>query len=784
MKEDGGTRCQNHVIQIQDKFYITILAENMVRISDSVQKIRPSYAVQQNFLYQAQEKDIEFDVVEEDGLLKITTAELMIQVDAQCHVDFYKRDGEVLCRDYRGKRLQAAKMSEEEVARMREEGHVVHGSNGTMPYEVVKQLEEGTVFYGLGDKTGYLNKAGYDYEMWNSDNPDPQLETPAFRSLYKSIPFLIAHRMQGSYGIFYDNPNRTYWDLGYENEEYYYFGAGEGGLDYYFFTGSLRDIIAGYTALTGRTPLPQLWTLGYHQSRWSYESEAEVLDLAKNFKANQIPCDAIHFDIDYMEQFKVFTWGKDNFPNPKKLIQKLEKQGIHAVTIIDPGVKKEAGYDVYDTGIEGEYFAKTKEGQVYENVVWPGDSVYPNFCSGKVREWWGDLQGRMIEKGVSGIWNDMNEPASFNGPLPDDVCFSDEYGMLSHKQIHNVYGHLMAQATYEGWKRKEGSRPFVITRACYSGTQRYATAWTGDNHSIWAHLQMSIPQLCNLGMSGMPFVGTDVGGFGSNTTPELLARWVQVGCFSPLFRNHSAKYTKRQEPWLFGEEVLSVYRKYVNLRYQFLPYYYDLFWEHKETGLPIMRPLVLMYEDDEETFQCNDIFMVGDRILVAPVLQQGATHRIVYLPKGGWIDYWSKEYYEGGRYIMVETPLDVCPIFIKDGSIIPVYPYGSLSSTQDIKKDALYLQVWDSKNKKHSVRYQKGIIEEEEPACSDADRCLKGQFVSRYRHYQDNARDFAYEQGEYSSYELCLSEQGEISVRPTWQGYPLYDKISVLTQNK
>lgn len=291
----------------------------------------------------------------------------------------------------------------------------------------------------------------------------------------------------------------------------------------------------------------------------------------------------------------------------------------------------------------------------------PGDSAFPDFGRQEVRDWWGEKHQFLLDKGIMGVWNDMNEPASFNGPLPDDVVFTEEDEITNHKWMHNVYGHNMSKATYQGLRRLSDKRPFVITRACYSGTQKYATVWTGDNNSLWTHLRMAIPQLCNLGMSGYPFAGTDIGGFGSDTTGELLVRWYQVGCFSTLFRNHSAMGTRRQEPWLFGKEKLDIIRKYVELRYELIPYFYDLFHEHLSTGLPVMRPLVLEYEKDINTHNMNDEFMIGSQLLAAPVVEQGATKRMVYLPAGEWVDYWTKEHIAGGQYIIRDAPLDTCP---------------------------------------------------------------------------------------------------------------------------
>lgn len=705
-----------------------------------------SYAIEQMLLPTGS-----FHLEEKNGQMLLYTGSLMIQVDDTLHLNICNADGELLCGDYTGKTTVPEALSPQEREQMAQEGHVVPDEQTVYSYQIRKVLSADECIYGLGDKTGFLNKRGYDYVMWNSDNPDPQVENPTFKALYKSIPFFIVHSPRHSYGIFVDNPHKAFFDMGYESSEYYSFAAVAGEMDYYFMSGSLTDILASYTTLTGRTPLPQLWTLGYHQSRWSYASEEEVLALAAAFRKNNIPCDAIHLDIDYMEDFKVFTNDSTRFPDLSRLSDTLSEIGIKLVTIIDPGVKVASDYPLYEEGMQKGYFARTPDGEVYENVVWPGDSVFPDFTSGEVRNWWGRQTDFLIKHHIRGIWNDMNEPASFKGPLPDDVVFpgDEDKPALSHSDVHNVYGHLMAKATYEGLKRIDGRRPFVITRACYGGTQKYSTAWTGDNQSLWSHLKLSIPQLLNLGMSGMPIVGTDIGGFGANTTPELLCRWIQAGCFAPLFRNHSAKYTRRQEPWQFDETTLEIYRKYVSLRYRFIPYLYDLCYTETQTGLPIMRPLVLHYPKDTNVFECNDEYLVGEHILVAPITEQGARCRSVYLPEGEWADYWNGQRITGGTYILREAPLDVCPIFIRCGCMIPVYP--AMHCIEPEKIDTLQLLIYPDKQ----------------------------GTVLPYQHYQDNGEDFQYEQGAYNLYQFSVpdSSQRTLQIEDLHSGYVRYKHI-------
>ncbi len=672
----------------------------------------------------------------QDGLW-IGTGAASARVSDGFYVDFFDKTGHEVCADYRGERKRLQRVSDEFLRLLESEGHSPLTGWHECAFEVVKKLSGSEHFYGLGDKTGFLDKRHYDYEMWNTDDPSPHVD--CFKALYKSIPFFIALTKSHVYGIFSDNTYKSYFNMGQESEEYYWFGSDGGNLDYYYIAGdSVAEVLQRYMYLTGTCPLPQKWTLGYHQSRWGYTTWEDVEEVACKMRECDIPCDVLHFDIDYMQDYKVFTWNQARYQNdPEGFLRKLAGEGFKAVTINDPGVKKEAGYEVYEEGVEKGYFARTPEGEIYINAVWPGDSAFPDFGNQEVRKWWGERQKFLLDMGVRGIWNDMNEPASFNGPLPEDVVFTDEGRQTTHQEMHNVYGHLMSKAAYEGLKETDGRRPFVITRACYAGSQKYATAWTGDNNSLWAHLQMAIPQLCNLGLSGMPFVGTDIGGFGADTTPELMARWIQVGCFSPLFRNHAALGTRRQEPWALGEEVLSIYRKYVKLRYQWIPYIYDLFFEEERTGAPILRPLVYHYERDEHARECNDEFMLGSRILVAPVVNQGMRKRMVYLPEGDWYDYWTGEKLAGPVWFVREAPLDVCPIYVRAGSIIPVMEPCSYVGQKP--SDTLILDVYPG--------------------------------MGEWSHYLDNGEDFSYREGNYHEYRFMMDETGAVSARLVHAGY-------------
>ncbi|MCY6369347.1 glycoside hydrolase family 31 protein [Clostridium ganghwense] len=675
-------------------------------------------------------QECSFNVEMKKESIEITTDELQIYIFDNFKVDIYDNEGNVLCQDYRYDREPFVRRGNgADLAAA--EGHKVGEESGKYTVEVVKKMEDDMFFYGLGEKTGHLNKKGYHYKMWNTDDPRPHVES--HEALYKSIPFFIALKQKKAFGIFFDNTFESHFDMGKENSDYYYFGAVDGNLDYYFIYGpSIKEVLGGYTHLTGKTPMPQLWTLGYQQSRWSYAPDSRVWELADNFRKRDIPCDVLHLDIDYMDGYRVFTWDNEKFPNHEATVGKLKEKGFKVVTIIDPGVKKDKGYNIYDEGIKNNYFATDKDGVPYVNKVWPGDSLYPDFANERVRKWWSENQKIMMDSGVSGIWNDMNEPASFNGPLPDDVMFNNDGVVADHREIHNVYGHYMSKATYEGIKKCTGKRPFVITRACYAGTQKYSTVWTGDNQSFWEHLRMSVPMLMNLGLSGMSFCGTDVGGFSFDCTAELLSRWVQMGCFTPLFRNHACSNTRDHEPWAFDSATEEINRKYIKLRYKLIPYIYDLMWEGENTGLPIIRPLMLHYQEDAKTYEINDEFLFGKNILVAPILEQGKTARMVYLPEGDcWIDYWTKEVFEGGQYIIKEAPLDVCPIYIKEGSILPNYPVQNYIGEKEI--EALTLDIYPPK---------------------------EGTEV-KYVHYQDDGESFEYQNGEFNLYEFTVRREAK-----------------------
>jgi alpha-glucosidase len=563
---------------------------------------------------------------------------------------------------------------------------------------VAKKLGFDEHFYGLGEKAARLDKRRSFFTNWNSDTPG---YTEGKDPIYQTIPFYIGLQRGQAYGIFFDNSYRSYFDFGKNSQAYAAFGAEGGEMNYYFFYGpQIKKILSRYTELTGRMPLPPMWALGNQQSRWSYYPDTMAEEVVRQYRERDLPLDVLHLDIDYMQGYRVFTWNTDRFPNPKAFTEKLKQQGVKVVTIVDPGVKylppaidanaattvsknpelapQDKSYYVFNQGVEKGYFQKRKSGELFIPRVWPGESTFVDFTLPDARRWWGDLHHAYTDNGVAGIWNDMNEPSDFvdqTGKNQIDVVSHDEGENSTHAKNRNVFALLMARATYEGLERLQpDKRPYIITRAAYAGIQRYSTMWTGDTNSTWDSLALSLPMYQTLGLSGEAFVGSDVGGFIGRGNGELLVRSYQVSFLVPFCRNHKVIDGYDQEPWRFGKFYEDIIRKYLKLRYRLLPFLYTRLEEAHQTGMPLFRPLMLNYQHDSNTLNLDDEFMIGEDLLVAPILQPNQTSRLVYLPEGVWYDYWTGKKQTGGTMIRVDAPLEVVPMFVRGGSIIPEGP--------------------------------------------------------------------------------------------------------------
>jgi alpha-glucosidase len=584
---------------------------------------------------------------------------------------------------------------------------------------VWKKMPEDEGYYGLGDKAGPMNRRNRAFTMWNTDAYAWQESTDP---LYKTIPFFIGMRKGLAYGLFFDNTWRSSFDFGKEGHDFYSFGAEGGEINYYLFAGlTPAKIVQDFTALVGRTKLPPLWTLGFQQSRYSYEPEERVYEVAKSFRDKKIPVDAIYLDIDYQDANTPFTVNRKEFPTFEKMISDLTAQGIHTVLITDLHIKKDPnrGYAPYDLGVKDDVFVKRADGSTFVGPVWPGDSVFGDFTLTRARDWWGALYKNFADMGVSGFWNDMNEPSVFltiTKTMPLDVRHRlDDGTVLPHLAIHNVFGMENVRATEEGLlKLRPNERPFVLTRAAYAGTQRYAATWTGDNVATWNHLGMSTPMLLSMGLSGYGMVGDDIGGFAGSPEPDLLTRWIETGVFNPIYRDHTAKGTANQEPWVHSAEHEAIRKHFIEERYRLLPYIYTSIEEMTRTGIPLMRPLLLEFPQSPEFFDDDREFLFGHDLFVSPVTTELQDVKAIQLPPGFWYDYWTGEKSSDKELKKLHPALDQLPVYVRAGAIVPRQPL--VQNTGETPNGSLELRVYPGSDCKgslyqddgHSFNFEKG----------------------------------------------------------------------------
>jgi alpha-glucosidase len=627
---------------------------------------------------------------------ELTTDSIRIRIVKQpLRIIFETLSGEVINEDYAG--LQLNWLGDEVTA--------------------YKRMFKDEKFIGLGEKTGPLNRRGSAYTNWNTDQAYDKDTDP----LYKSIPFYIGIHDRLMYGIFLDNSFRTKFNFGAStDEEFMFFTACHGEMNYYFIGGKdIPRIVENYTWLTGRMPLPPYWSLGYQQCRWSYSPEPELMTIAQQFRDKKMPCDVLYLDIDYMDQYKIFTWNKERFPDPAAMTAKLNSMGFHLATIVDPGIKVEPGYFAYNEGVKNGYFVKYPDGKLYIGSVWPGRCHFPDFTKAATREWWGNSFVHLTDAGVEGFWNDMNEPAAWGQNIPDILRFDFDGRGGTMAEAHNVYALNMTRSTYEGTKKLlNGKRPFLLSRSAFAGSQRYTAVWTGDNASTDDHLFVAVRLVNSIGLSGIAYCGADVGGFHGTPTTELFTRWMSVGCYTPFFRNHTAINTHDQEPWAFGEYTEEICRTILEQRYRLLPYIYSMFYEAAQTGMPVSRALAIDYPFDQQiyTWDYHNEYLFGDAFLVVPV---SSTQRYAkaWLPEGQWYRLSSGEKFEGGKEYIVDAPLSDLPVFVKAGSIIPMQSV--IQYTAQAPDPILEIHVY------------------------------KGDTPSSFLYYEDDGSTFAYQQGSY-----------------------------------
>jgi alpha-glucosidase len=636
-------------------------------------------------------------------------------------------------------------------------------------FSLSKQMPGDEHYFGLGDKTGSFDRRNQAYTLWNTDVAPQESVDP----LYKSIPFFLGINGTRSYGLFLDNTWRSWFDFGKQARDAISFGAEGGPLDYYVLYGpSPKHVVESYAYLTGTPPLPPLWALGFQQSRYSYTPESQAREIANRLRADKIPSDVLYLDIDYQFKNRPFTVDPKTFPNFPQLVSDLRKQHFHLVNITDLHIAHapNQGYSPYDTGEAGNHFVKNPDGSEFVGMVWPGPAVFPDFTRVPTRQWWGGLYQQFVQDGVAGFWNDMNEPSVFDGPgktMPlNTVHRIEEPGFITrtatHSEIHNIVGLENARGTFEGLLQlRPDERPFVLTRATYAGGQRYGFTWTGDNSATWNHLRLATQMVLNLGVSGISFVGADVGGFNGSPSPALLTRWVELAAFSPLCRDHAAKGTLPHEIWAHGPEQEAIRRRYLETRYRLLPYIYTLADESSRTGLPLMRPVFLEFPEIFATsFDHLDTeFLLGPSLLIAPPpFAETMDDYTVSFPKGEWYDFWTGLKMRpsspppsivdivnsaGGAPLPPEIhpPLDTLPVYVRSGSILPLQPL--IQNSDETPVGPLELQVYPGPqctgslylDDGHTFRYQHGDYLRQTFTCQSDARSVRVNFNARQGSY-------------------------------------------------
>ncbi|MFR9799641.1 glycoside hydrolase family 31 protein [Streptomyces sp. MS06] len=539
-------------------------------------------------------------------------------------------------------------------------------------------------FFGLGGRAAGPRLRDGTYRLWNTD-PGGSF-APGDDPLYITMPVQMVVADAGTHLVFHDSS----WDGTVtlrEGEE----GAGSGHdragrsevrmdggpLRCWAVVGSPARALLGWASLTGAPALPPAWALGHHHARWGFGTEREVRRVVAGYREHGLPLDAVHLDIDHFDAHQVFTVDRERFPDLPRLAAELRRDGIRLVSIVDPAVRAAAGNAVYDSGSDLDAFVRDAAGRVVEGVVWPGESVYPDFTHPRVRKWWGGLYAERLAQGFAGFWHDMNEPTSFTAfgesTLPRSArhCLDGRDG--DHREAHNVYALCMARAAYEGLRElAPQERPFCFSRAGWAGMQRYGGTWSGDVSTGWPGLRASLALVLGMGLSGVPYSGPDVGGFDGSPSPELFLRWFQMAAYLPLFRTHSSLEAGRREPWEFGPEVLRHARGALLERRRLLPYFVTLAHLARRTGAPYVRPLWWHTPEDRALRDCDDAFLLGDCLLVAPVLAPGTERRAVRLPRGRWYDTVTGLPHDGPGRVLVDAPVERIPVFARAGAVLAV----------------------------------------------------------------------------------------------------------------
>ncbi|MDR3652095.1 MAG: glycoside hydrolase family 31 protein [Paludibacter sp.] len=560
---------------------------------------------------------------------------------------------------------------------------------------VALPIAKGTDLYGTGENVGSLVRNGKKVTLWNTDNF--RYLADKGKRLYQSHPWVLGVNKDGTaFGVIADNTWKQDIDL---SDSIRFISDGPAFRVIVIQRNSPQEVIKELTKLIGRMEMPPLWSLGYQQCRFSYVPDTRIKSLADTFRLKKLPCDVIWMDIDYMERFKIFTFDKKNIPDPKGVNDYLHAKGFHSIWMIDPGVKVEKGYSVYESGSKGDHWVQTADHKEFNGKVWPGECAFPDFTRPETRTWWSGLYKDFMATGIDGVWNDMNEPSVFDGPngsMPIDNWHRGGGNLPAdvHLRYHDVYGMLMVKASREGiLKANPDKRPFILSRSGYLGSNRYAATWTGDNTGNTDNMKLSIPMVLNLGLSGQAFSGPDLGGFALNTSADLFGQWIAMGTFFPFMRGHAAKGENNKEPWAFGTEIENVSRTALNRRYRLLPYFYTLFNEASKNGMPVMRPVFFADPKDTTLRKEQQTFLVGNDLLIIP---KWAVNPIQ--PKGIW------------RIISIAgenstTDKYQADVKLKGGAIIPLG--NIIQNTTQFNLDSLTLMVsLDSNGKATGTMYE------------------------------------------------------------------------------
>ena len=650
--------------------------------------------------------------------------------------------------------------------------------------------------YGFGEHTRAMNKRGEFLALWNWD-PDMG-HGPQTDKMYTAIPFYLAlsPTTGKATGLLVDHTGKVEMDIGRADLSQTQITVRGDSLILYFFAGPTpADVLRQYTDLTGRMPMPPSWALGHHQGKWSYYSDQEVRAIAAQFRERNHACESLWLDIDHMDGFRTFTWNTQAFPDVPKMTAEMLEQGFHIIPVINPGIKTDRDYQVYREGLARGYLCRKQGGDLFMGTAWPDDCNFADFSRTQVREWWGKLFGRFLEQGMAGSWNDMNEPSQatliekkYHKPVmktfDDDVMHiasgenitGPDGPPILHPFFHNAYGMQMARAMREGTQRfAPDQRPFVLTRSGTAGVQRYSAMWTGDNSSWWEHITLAIRMCLNMGISGLPFTGANIGGFWENCTGELLVRFAQLGAFLPLCWNHNAVDNMPQEPWAFGEPYESAYRIAIEQRYRLLPYLYNLFHEAAVNGSPIIRPLFYHYPQDPAVYAVEDAYLVGEALLTAPISVEGATSRAVYLPEGIWLGYWDGKPFAGGKTYEIQASLEQWPLFVRGNSILPGGPmmqYIGQRATDPLTLtcfmtsggEANYTLYEDDGN---SMAYQRGSWSQTVIHCQATDDGATVTIEEQHDHYHPTREwyEVIVRSGENVWQQRARAGQGQITVQ-------------------